>query len=79
MHFDKLKDLVNVYSRNLENMTETYPDACEFLKSYVNDDITNFIFDCEIVPYDMENHKILPFQVLTTRSKKNVNVSDVKI
>jgi len=31
MHYDRSKNLVNVFSRNLEDMTVTYPDAIEFL------------------------------------------------
>lgn len=60
-------------------MTVTYPDAIDFLKNNTPANIKSFIFDCEIVPYDLETNKILPFQVLTTRSKKNVELNDVKI
>lgn len=42
-------------------MTETYPDAIDFLKQNTPENINNFIFDCEIVPYDVVNDKILPF------------------
>lgn len=42
-------------------MTETYPDAINFLKQNTPEGINSFIFDCEIVPYDMETNKILPF------------------
>jgi DNA ligase-1 len=60
-------------------MTVTYPDALDYIKSNVQESCKNFIFDCEIVPYDIEKDKILPFQILTTRSKKNVEIEDVKI
>lgn len=60
-------------------MTETYPDAIKYLEETVSDDITNFIIDCEIVPFDINTKKILPFQMLTTRARKNVALEDVEI
>ena len=70
---------INIFSRNLENMTQTYPDAIEYLAENVSPEIDNFIIDCEIVPFDIIQKKILPFQMLTTRSRKNVNIKDVEI
>ena len=70
--------VVEVFSRNLENMTEAYPDVVHFFYSNYKDSKT-FILDCEIVPYDTVTNKILPFQSLTTRAKKNVNVKDITI
>lgn len=70
---------INIFSRNLENMTQTYPDAIKYLEDHVDPSVSNFIIDCEIVPYDMTKQKILPFQVLTTRARKNVNLEDVEI
>lgn len=70
---------IEIFSRNLENMTETYPDVIKYLSENVDSSVDNFIIDCEIVPYDVVNKKILPFQMLTTRSRKNVNVEDVEI
>jgi len=61
MHFDREKGIISVFSRNLENMTVTYPDAIDFLKHNTPENIKSFIFDCEIVPYDLETNKILPF------------------
>ena len=60
-------------------MTETYPDAIKYLSENVSESVDNFIIDCEIVPFDVNTKKILPFQVLTTRSRKNVNIEDVSI
>ena len=73
------KKKINIFSRNLENMTETYPDAIDYLENSISDEIKNFIIDCEIVPFDTKTKKILPFQVLTTRARKNVSLKDVEI
>ncbi|CAI2386794.1 unnamed protein product [Moneuplotes crassus] len=76
---DPTKKKIGIFSRNLENMTETYPDAIQYLSENVDEKVDNFIIDCEIVPYDIRNKKILPFQLLTTRSRKNVDIKDVEI
>ena len=69
--------IVQVFSRNLENMTEAYPDVVQFFMDNFSD--KSFILDCEIVPYDPNTNKILPFQTLTTRSRKNVNLKDITV
>ena len=55
---------MNIYSRNLENMTVAYPDVCEFLKEYIGSldtGVQDFILDAELVAFDTVNKKILPF------------------
>ena len=41
-----------VFSRNLENMTESYPDVVEFVQQNVKPGVDDYILDSEIVPYD---------------------------
>ena len=36
---------IEIFSRNLENMTETYPDVVEYLSEKVNSSVDNFIID----------------------------------
>lgn len=61
-------------------MTVAYPDVVNFLKDYVPSlsKVTDFILDAELVAFDTENEKILPFQLLTQRSRKNVTTTDLK-
>ena len=75
-----------IFSRNLEDMTETYPDVVEFINNFIkesaeknNKQLNSFILDCEMVAYDKKNDKILPFQQLTTRSRKNVDLATITI
>ena len=80
IHFwrqDDEKPVVKIYSRNLENMTAAYPDVIEFLAKSVPATVKNFIIDAELVAYDAVNKKILPFQLLTQRSRKNVKKEDL--
>ncbi|KAA6356360.1 MAG: putative DNA ligase 1, partial [Streblomastix strix] len=76
-----------IYSRNKENLTEMYPDAlAQIIRASQGPGVTGealkggFVIDSEIVAYDRENKKILPFQVLQQRSRKGVaSVNDVKV
>jgi DNA ligase-1 len=71
------KGKTEIFSRNLENMTESYPDLLNHFKE--NKFCENFILDCELVAFDKKTDKILPFNHLTTRARKNVNVEDISI
>ncbi|OUM69951.1 hypothetical protein PIROE2DRAFT_37797 [Piromyces sp. E2] len=42
-------------------------------------DVTSFVLDCEAVAWDKENNCILPFQVLSTRKRKNVETGDIAV
>jgi len=50
-----------IYSRNLENLSAAYPDVIENIKKSVDPSIENFIIDSELVAFDIDNEKILPF------------------
>lgn len=72
---------IYVYSRNSENMTERYPDLIPVvneLKSQ-NGSVSSLILDCECVAWDCINKKILPFQVLSTRKRKDVKEEDIQV
>lgn len=70
---------MRIYSRNGENMTERYPEI--HIEDFIKDsNITkSLILDCEAVAWDKEQNKILPFQVLSTRKRKDVNVNEIKV
>lgn len=120
---------VRIYLRNLEDMSQRYPDLIgtikDFLRGQENDELENpnqvknesesvknesesvnetevshtlheiaekdlssplptkthvsFILDCEVVAWDPVANKILPFQVLSTRKRKDVNEKDIKV
>jgi len=70
---------IRVYSRNSENMTEKYPDVVKVVQETLCEGVSSGIIDSELVAYDQSSGKILPFQVLSTRGRKNITVENVKI
>lgn len=73
------RDNIKVYSRNSENMTEKYPDVIKVVQETLCDNVQSCIIDSELVAYDQVGGKILPFQVLSTRGRKNIVVEDIKV
>ncbi|CAH9072825.1 unnamed protein product [Cuscuta europaea] len=71
--------LVEIYSRNAECNTGKFPDVVAAISRLKKPSTTSFVLDCELVAYDREKQKILPFQILSTRARKNVAVSDIKV
>eukprot|EP00058_Branchiostoma_floridae_P009899 XP_002595387.1 hypothetical protein BRAFLDRAFT_69217 [Branchiostoma floridae] len=70
---------IHIYSRNQENNTSKYPDIIERMPKVNHDDVTSCIIDSEAVAWDPENKKILPFQVLSTRKRKDADQSEIKV
>lgn len=59
-------------------MTGQYPDIVEFVEKSATPEVDNYILDSELVAFDHVNNRILPFQILTQRSRKNVTEEDMK-
>eukprot|EP00882_Tetradesmus_deserticola_P020475 GHRQ01022122.1.p1 GENE.GHRQ01022122.1~~GHRQ01022122.1.p1 ORF type:complete len:706 (+),score=396.24 GHRQ01022122.1:148-2118(+) len=70
---------VHIYSRNAEDMTPRYPDILARLPSWLAPGTDSIVIDGEAVAWDPEKGKILPFQVLSTRARKEVALADVKV
>ncbi|XP_020279445.1 DNA ligase 1 isoform X2 [Pseudomyrmex gracilis] len=70
---------ISIYSRNQENNTSKYPDIINRFKNTRGDSVKNCILDCEAVAWDKEKNQILPFQVLSTRKRKDANEEDIKV
>lgn len=71
--------VASIFSRNSEDLSKKYPDILAKLHTWVKDDTKSFVLDCETVAWDMVEKKVLPFQQLMTRKKKDVKVEDVKV
>ncbi|XP_024984452.1 DNA ligase 1 [Cynara cardunculus var. scolymus] len=70
---------VQIYSRNAERNTEKFPDVVVAASRVKKPSVTSFVLDCELVAYDHKKQKILPFQILSTRARKNVVMSEIKV
>eukprot|EP01060_Flectonema_neradi_P026024 TRINITY_DN3487_c0_g1_i1.p1 TRINITY_DN3487_c0_g1~~TRINITY_DN3487_c0_g1_i1.p1 ORF type:complete len:764 (+),score=127.68 TRINITY_DN3487_c0_g1_i1:19-2310(+) len=85
IHYSKNVDTgavkIEIFSRNSEHHTTKYPDVIKMLNdtNVIKESTTSFIIDSEIVAYDVEEQKILPFQVLQGRARKDVAIENVKV
>jgi len=70
---------IHVFSRNQENNTSKYPDIIAAVSAVKSEGVSSFILDTEAVAWDRETKKILPFQVLSTRKRKDVKEEDIKV
>ncbi|KAF5245435.1 hypothetical protein FANTH_7343 [Fusarium anthophilum] len=71
--------VASIFSRNSEDLSRKYPDILAKLHTWVKPDTKSFVLDCETVAWDVDEKKVLPFQQLMTRKKKDVKVEDVKV
>ncbi|KAE9148600.1 DNA ligase 1 [Phytophthora fragariae] len=72
---------IAIFSRNFENSTERFPDVKLAISEATKKKgiVESCIVDAEVVAVDRATNKRLPFQILSTRSRKNVKVEDIKI
>ncbi|MCJ1423241.1 hypothetical protein MMC29_001123 [Sticta canariensis] len=75
----KAKGLSAIFSRNSEDLSKKYPDILAKLDTWVKPETKSFVLDCETVAWDLVEKKVLPFQQLMTRKRKDVKVEDVMI
>lgn len=70
---------IHIYSRNQENNTSKYPDIIERMPKVLGDEVKSCIIDAEAVAWDREKKQILPFQILSTRKRKDADASEIKV
>ncbi|XP_058725051.1 DNA ligase 1-like [Vicia villosa] len=70
---------VEIYSRNAQRNTEKFPDVVAAVSRLKKRTVSSFVIDCELVAYDRAKQKFFPFQVLSTRSRKNVAASGINV
>ncbi|CAI7674772.1 unnamed protein product [Penicillium pancosmium] len=73
------KGLSAIFSRNSENLSKKYPDVLARLDGWIKEGVDSFVLDCETVAWDTVNKKVLPFQQLMTRKRKDVKEEDIKV
>ena len=70
---------VRIYSRNSEDNTPKYPDIAALIPRVLAPGVTSLVLDAEAVAIDRATGKVLPFQVLSTRARKGVDVADITV
>ena len=73
------KGLSAIFSRNSEDLSKKYPDVLAKLRTWVRPETKSFVLDCETVAWDLVEKKVLPFQQLMTRKRKDVKTEDIKV
>ena len=73
-------DGIQIFSRNNENMTQKYPDIAELIPQIVKPGkIKDAVLDCEVVAWDPVKLRLMPFQILTTRKRKDVTSESIQV
>ncbi|EXJ93037.1 DNA ligase 1 [Capronia epimyces CBS 606.96] len=75
----RFNGLAAIFSRNSEDLSKKYPDILEKLNTWIKPSTKSFVLDCETVAWDPQNKKVLPFQQLMTRKRKDVKTSEVTV
>ncbi|KAG8756046.1 hypothetical protein FRC11_005566, partial [Ceratobasidium sp. 423] len=76
----KLEDgTVAVFSRNSEDMSKKYPDLVEQLPRCFKESTKSFVLDAEAVAIDKTTKRLLSFQELSKRKRKDVKVEDIQV
>eukprot|EP00002_Diphylleia_rotans_P038441 TRINITY_DN8746_c0_g1_i1.p1 TRINITY_DN8746_c0_g1~~TRINITY_DN8746_c0_g1_i1.p1 ORF type:complete len:493 (-),score=108.24 TRINITY_DN8746_c0_g1_i1:159-1637(-) len=70
---------IRIYSRNSENLTPKYPDIIKLLPKVIKPGVTSFVLDTEAVAINRDSKKLMPFQILSTRARKDVKLEDIKV
>jgi len=70
---------IKIFSRNMENNTTKYPDIISRMPNVMQEGVKSCIIDSEAVAWDKNEKTILPFQILTTRKRKDAKQSEIKV
>lgn len=76
---DASHGIARIFSRNSEELSQKYPDIIASFPKWVAPGTESFVLDAEAVAWDREQERVLPFQMLMTRKRKDVKEEDVKI
>ncbi|KAG6336672.1 hypothetical protein ID866_2419 [Astraeus odoratus] len=73
------KGTVGVFSRNSEDMSKKYPDLVEQLPHCIKPETKSFVLDAEAVAIEKSTGRLMPFQELSKRKRKDVKVEDIQV
>jgi len=71
---------LKVFSRNLLETSAKYPEVPLFVQEAAKDSIVDsFVLDAEVVAYNPQTEKLVPFQILSTRKKTEESAATAKV
>lgn len=70
---------MTIFSRNQENNTTKFPDVINRFKNCLGPNVKSAVIDSEACAWDREKKTILPFQILSTRKRKDAVEADIKV
>jgi DNA ligase-1 len=68
-----------VFSRNLLDTSGKYPEVSQYVKLAAKDSVTSYVLDTEVVAFNRETGKLVPFQILSTRKKTEESDETAKV
>jgi DNA ligase-1 len=68
-----------VFSRNLLDTSEKYPEVPLYVKEACGDKVTSYVLDTEVVAYNRVTGNFIPFQVLSTRKKEEKDAENAAV
>ncbi|MDO8509016.1 MAG: ATP-dependent DNA ligase [Nanoarchaeota archaeon] len=66
------KGIISLFTRRLENVTSQFPDVVEAIKKHLK--ANSFILDTEVVGFNPETKKYLPFEAISQRIKRKYDI-----
>lgn len=75
----KYPDLIEHMSKVSQRIPSYNNQWAETLRQCIKPETKSFVLDAEAVAWDSEEHKILPFQELSRRKRKDVKAEDIKV
>ena len=75
----KYPDLVEQLPHVCQSSESLYVTLTDLLQAIKKDVTESFVIDCEVVAWDIEEKRMLPFQDLSRRKRKDVRAEDVTV
>ncbi len=69
------KSKIKLFTRNLEDVTNQFPDIIEFVKRDI--DSESFVIDCEAIGYDPKTKVWKPFQEISQRIRRKYDIENM--
>ncbi|SZF03764.1 unnamed protein product [Blumeria hordei] len=73
------QEVVSIFSRHLEIMTDKYPDLVSLIPSIKSSRVSSFILEGEVVAVCQSSGDLKSFQELSNRARKDVQIENIKI